>query len=1115
MSDIFTALFDYPQDNLLVFGNFDPTLVVLSFAIAIFASFMGFQVASYASHSRTEFGRQLSLMTGSVALGGGVWSMHFIGMLAFELCTVVEYNWRITALSMLPALVASWVAMSLITRSSIDFKRLLLGGLLVGAGIGTMHYVGMAAMNMSLLLRYDLSTFFISIIVAVILAMLALWIRFGLEAVMQYRLTTMSKTLIASIVMGMAITGMHYTGMAAARFVRPPGFEFSEQSSEMSIFLAIGVTLITIIITSLVLAANLAMRYKETSIKARYNERRLLATMDTAHDSIVTIDERGIITSINKAVERLLGWRSAQLLGSNVRMIMPQLMSDEQTHSVQGYLSRFEEHDSQGAGQECNVLHKNGELIPVRIAVGHVETEHENLYVAFISDLRQRNKMEADLRDNEAKFRSLIANIPGIAYRCLIDKTWPMEFVSDEIEHVTGYPAEDFLLPNPKRSFADFYHPQDLPTIMSSDASEEQGFQLEYRIIDKNGNEKWLLEFGRKVSSPDKKQVWLDGFIMDISQRKEMEVQLIEAKEIAEAAAASRAAFLANMSHEIRTPMNAVIGFSDILLDSALTLEQKKYLNTINQSAKSLMHLLNDVLDSAKLDKGKIELEYRDFSLVEEIDAVVSTLWLQAKNKGLDIELRFAENLGHFYHGAPDRLRQVLTNLLGNAIKFTEKGQILVAINLLAAQEKGREQQIEFVIQDSGIGMTPEQVANVFEAFSQADATMSRRFGGTGLGTTISKQLVELMGGSIDVVSELNQGSTFSFILPLQPIDIFKEKSTQVMHELPPLNLLIVDDIEQNLDLLTVLLKRAGHQVQTARDGEQALLRMQASRFDVVLMDVQMPVLDGLSATEKRREYELENALAALPIIALTASVLPEDKKAAFDAGMNGFANKPVNMDILNAEIARVLNITEFSDTQQTIIKKPSLVIDENMGVMLWGSAELLFAEIKKFLHKQHEVLEKYQLALNSLDWTELKYLAHSMKGSAGNLALTYLLEIVTEFEISIHNQNEFVAKRLINEIKEHLEQIWQKLQELDQAYSEPSSQDVRYNAAEFLRLAKAIHKMVAQNEFDEPLFAKLQQAAPQKYEQEVTAVFQALNDFDFEHALTGCNTLVARLEEE
>ncbi len=216
--------------------------------------------------------------------------------------------------------------------------------------------------------------------------------------------------------------------------------------------------------------------------------------------------------------------------------------------------------------------------------------------------------------------------------------------------------------------------------------------------------------------------------------------------------------------------MNAVIGFSDILLDDELSDSQRKHLNTINQSAKSLLHILNDVLDSAKLDKGKFQLEYRDFSLVEEVDAVVSTLWLQAQNKGLELALNIHTDVQGHYNGVPDRIRQVLTNLIGNAIKFTEHGKVNIEI------KNSANQFVTFIIQDSGIGMTQAQLSTIFDAFAQADESMSPRFGGTGLGTTISKQLGELMKGSISATSIERQGSEITLSLPLPPGNSIRSK---------------------------------------------------------------------------------------------------------------------------------------------------------------------------------------------------------------------------------------------------------------------------------------------------------------------------------------------------
>ena len=263
MFDQFLTLFQYPVDSLLIYGAFKPWLVVLSISIAIFASFMAMNVASQAKHIRSTFWRQFMLVVGSITLGGGVWSMHFIGMLAFDLCMPINYGVQLTLISVLPSIFASWITLNIITREKVTKWQLIIGGILVGLGIGTMHYIGMAAMEVSALLRYDLTMFGLSIIVAAVLAILSLWVYTRLRTGRFSYLGSTKISMLASVFMGFAIAGMHYTGMAAARFVRPSGFEFTEQTAEISKYLAASVTIATILIIMLVLGANLLIKYKD------------------------------------------------------------------------------------------------------------------------------------------------------------------------------------------------------------------------------------------------------------------------------------------------------------------------------------------------------------------------------------------------------------------------------------------------------------------------------------------------------------------------------------------------------------------------------------------------------------------------------------------------------------------------------------------------------------------------------------------------------------------------------------------------------------------------------------------------------------------------------------
>ncbi|MCZ8528560.1 MHYT domain-containing protein [Alteromonas sp. PRIM-21] len=1103
--------FTYEGHATLIEGAYHFPLVALSLLVAVFASFMAFNVAGQAAVTQDKLRRNTLLITGSIALGGGIWSMHFLGMTAFDLCLPVNYDPLITALSAIPGVAAAWVALNLLIKTRISVTEVVLGGVLMGAGIGTMHYSGMAAMEMAPLLRYDLSVFALSIVVAVCLAMLSLWIKFGITAATKSRNMLGKHALLASIVMGLAIAGMHYTGMAAARFVLPPGLETSGQSSNIAVYLAISIAIVTLVLITMVLGISLLFKYRDVMLRAIESERIQSAITDTAVDAILTVDDKGIIKTANPAVEQIYGYTQQEIVGMHAAEIIPHerryLYGDD-------FFSQRVVPTEQiiGTGREVEVLRKGGERIPVRLGVGYTKIDGKPVFVSFASDLRKRKEIEDALRESEAKFRSLISNIPGMAYRCLNMPGWPMVFVSDAVFDITGYSPSDFVLPDPKRSFTDLYHPDDIERLSNAN-TEQEAFSYEYRIIAKSGEVKWVTEHGTHVKDNDGNILYVDGFISDITQRRVMEDELKAAKDKAEQAAAARTAFLANMSHEIRTPMNAIIGFSDLMLGESLREEQKIHLTTINRSARSLLHLLNDILDSAKLDKGKLDLDYRDFLIREELDLVVSTFWLEAKRKKVGLVLNVDSSVATGYRGVPERMRQVLNNLIGNAVKFTHEGE--VSINV-----RGDDKFVYFSVSDTGIGMTQEQVERVFDPFSQADASMSRKYGGTGLGTTISKQLVELMGGNICVTSEKDKGSTFTFRLPLEAVEVgdhtpdtLESSSTQIHSTL---NVLVVDDVQQNVELLSLLLTRAGHQVDTATDGVQALEKMESASFDVVLMDLQMPKLDGLEAAKQRRKFEREHQLPPTPIVALTASVLVQDKHAAQQAGMEGFANKPVDFGLLMEEVARVLKLDTFATADTPIendagsaFKADKVTLDLKKAVGLWGSVETVLQEVDKFTSTSREKVDELMNAAIREDYKAVASLSHGLKGTSGNLCLTTFFRITREIEAQALKS--IIDIEQVNQLRDALEKIELMLSE-SPLYAENAINESIDNAL-LLSHLKAMLNSVEQNMVDEEELSFLKEIGCSNHSEKIGQILLDIDDFEFELALEHISSLIQELK--
>ncbi|MBT3136754.1 PAS domain S-box protein [Alteromonas sp. ALT199] len=1106
--------FTYEGHATLIEGAYHFPLVALSLLVAVFASFMAFNVAGQAAVTQDKLRRNTLLITGSIALGGGIWSMHFLGMTAFDLCLPVNYDPLITALSAIPGVAAAWVALNLLIKTRISVTEVVLGGVLMGAGIGTMHYSGMAAMEMAPLLRYDLGVFALSILVAVCLAMLSLWIKFGIAAATKSRKMLGKHALLASIVMGLAIAGMHYIGMAAARFVLPPGMETSGQSSNIAVYLAISIAIVTLVLITMVLGVSLLFKYRDVMMRAIESERIQSAITDTAVDAILTVDDKGIIKTANPAVNQIYGYTQQEIVGIRAAELIPQ----ERRHLYgDDFFSQRVVPTEQiiGTGREVEVLRKGGERIPVRLGVGYTKIDGKPVFVTFASDLRKRKEMEDALRESEAKFRSLISNIPGMAYRCLNMPGWPMVFISDAVLEITGYTPSEFVLPDPKRSFADLYHPDDVERL-SSLIADEGTFSYEYRIIAKSGDVKWVTEHGVHVKDDEGNILYVDGFISDITQRRVMENELKAAKEKAEQAAAARTAFLANMSHEIRTPMNAIIGFSDLMLGESLREEQKSHLTTINRSARSLLHLLNDILDSAKLDKGKLDLDYRDFLIREELDLVISTFWLEAKRKKVGLALNVDSSVANGYRGVPERMRQVLNNLISNAVKFTHEGEVTVNV-------KSDGRFVYFEVSDTGIGMTPEQVGRVFDSFSQADASMSRKYGGTGLGTTISKQLVELMGGNICVSSEKDKGTMFTFRLPLEVVEVSEDvtdsmESASILID-SKLSVLVVDDVQQNIELLSLLLTRAGHQVDTATDGLLALEKMQSRSFDIVLMDLQMPKLDGLEAAKQRRDYEKEHGLPPTPIIALTASVLVQDKHAAQRAGMEGFANKPVDFRLLMEEVARVLNLdaqvvnaahgSTIQTKLETAFKVDKNILDLSKAVNLWGSEDAVLQEVDKFAMACREKLDELMGAAIREDYEAVTSFSHGLKGTSGNLCLTTFYHTTKEIEAKA--QKSIVNIEEINSLREALDKIELMLNE-SPLYAENAINESIDNAL-LLSHLEAMLESVNQNMVDETELSFLREVGCSSHNEQISQILLDIDDFEFELAHERISTLIKELK--
>jgi PAS domain S-box-containing protein len=872
----------------------------------------------------------------------------------------------------------------------------------------------------------------------------------------------------------------------------------------------------------------------EMEVKERRRAEQQLQHRTTFLNALITNNPMAIAVGrpdgrfelVNPAFEKLFGYTSEEAIGRRIdELLFPEDLGKEEKDVRLAKVKTEKLHET------TKRKNKRGKLVDVEVHSVPLPMESgEHSVLALYQDISERLEAQRALLESEELFRTVSAAAPiGIFYT---DGNGKILYTNKRWEEMTGRTAQDAM----RSGWADAVHPEDRAVV---ERLWESGFAMQIELKDQcrfltlDGHINWVQWQTRALVGPDGALQGYVGVIEDITKRRAAEQRLTEAKEAAEAASRAKSEFLANMSHEIRTPMNGILGMTDLALDTDLKPEQREYLEMVHSSAESLLAIINDILDFSKIEAGRLDLESVSFSLTDCIEGALESMAVRAQQKGLEVTWALHGDIPNFLMGDPTRLRQVLINLAGNAIKFTKQGEVSVRAERMPS--KDGLIPIRFSVSDTGIGIPVEKQKQIFEAFSQADSSTTREFGGTGLGLSISARLIKLMKGQIELESAVGKGSTFAFTLPFligtgaatapssmahpslanervlvvddneinrsllmhvlpswgmlttcvasgaEALESFRKSQAdgvpfsvvlldqnipgmdgyeiageirQLVKKGPPvililtssqaaaeparlkklgiertllkplrraalyeaichglklpaasketqaprakaekthgLRVLLVEDNRVNQKLALRLLEKMGHQVTLTVNGLEALALLKPNAFDLVLMDIQMPVMGGVEATQKIREAERKSG-GHIPIIAMTAHAMAGDEEKYMSAGMDGYVSKPVRAGFLRSEIVRLArpHLTETpgpSHQEEKYMPNASIDLTELLARVendreLMRDLLLIFKE--EFPRHLHDLRE----AVDSLDAEKVATVAHMLKGMLSNLA--------------------------------------------------------------------------------------------------------------------------------
>jgi PAS domain S-box-containing protein len=773
----------------------------------------------------------------------------------------------------------------------------------------------------------------------------------------------------------------------------------------------------------------------------RYNEKWYRTILNSTGEGIVVCDMSGEIAFANPRALELFDGHEQLVVGANIQDIF---VAEERPDSVYvlSPVALAEQENYPDTASRVNLMTLKQALKPIDYLIACIRNEENEKtgFVVVMRDIAQQLRAESAARSSEFRYTAIFESARDVIYT--LDRQGALTSMNRAFTDLTGYTKEDIL----GKPFRNYIHADDVRMAVKNFdlvMSGKQSSAHELRVLTRSGEYRYA-EITAVPLMEDQRVAGVIGIARDVTLRKQSELELIRAKNVAEQSKKYQEQFLANITHEIRTPMNAIMGMSQLLLQSRLDNNQQEFVDAIKLSAENLLVIINDILDLSKIQAGKMTIEQKPFELDELISGLFSTLKFRAEEKGLKFTYTIQPGAHTHLSGDKIRIHQVLLNILSNAIKFTDAGEVSLHVREVASVNGLAD--VSFEVTDTGIGIASDMVDVIFDNFKQTSDDTTRLYGGTGLGLTISKQLTELMNGRIQVNSAVGKGSCFTVTLPLKTLvaDEKKQGSNRAEQAAKPslanVDVLVVEDNNFNKLLIKNILLGWKANVDMADNGQIAVDMLRNKHYDLVLMDIQMPVMDGYQATEAIR-HTLPAPKSKIPIIAVTAHATITEREKCQKAGMNDFVSKPIDNEKLFAKMKSLIENPEYfgfdQQEQDQLIKINQDLTDLSyLKEISGGNEELMKEMVNIFLTETPDMLDGLVKSAETEDWKTFREIAHKIKPSityAGIISAERLIEKIHHDAKSQTNLDEIpgLLPEFVSVCRAAIEELKVKVQSL------------------------------------------------------------------------------------